>query len=194
MSLTIRKLKLSDDLETIGRLVYYTDPYIYTALFENDIDIAKKVIPYVVKDNSFYNYKNITVCLVDGKIAGYMTVLKKVNYEENRKAFKDAFLSVLGRLSSKYEDIISSYFDLIKIHKGTNEIFSLSVLPEFRRMGIADALLNSLEDRKVYRLACIKDNSPARKLYAKHGFEYDLDYAGYIGVPCVELVRPIKEK
>lgn len=193
MELKVRKLSLDDDLNAIGRLIYHTDPYIYPALFENNIENATKVAPFLVNTDSYYNYKNISICLVDGVIAGYMVVLKNSSAIKNREAFKEAFMKAIGYVPPRFDEVMDGYCDLIVVHEGTNEVLSVAVLPEFRRMGVANALLESLDAKTTYRLACIKANDGARKLYENNGFVYDLDYPGFIGIPCVELVKKSKE-
>lgn len=55
-------------------------------------------------------------------------------------------------------------------------ISNVAVAPEYRRRGIADALINALIDRTKARLSFLtlevrESNSPAIALYSKHGFK-----------------------
>ncbi len=55
-------------------------------------------------------------------------------------------------------------------------ISNVAVSPDYRRMGIADGLINELEriskmlDLSFMTLEVRENNSPARELYKKHGF------------------------
>ena len=57
-------------------------------------------------------------------------------------------------------------------------ISNVAVNPDFRRMGIADALIDELVERgRALELAFItlevrESNEPARRLYSKHGFRH----------------------
>jgi len=62
------------------------------------------------------------------------------------------------------------------------EILNIAVSPEFRRMGIATALIHSIEDAEVF-LEVRESNRVAQKLYENLGFEDVGRRPGYYDAP-----------
>ena len=176
-----------EEIKAVGRLIYHTDPYVYPDFFV-DINTAEKVAKGLLNTNNVYNYKNILVGRINGEIAGFLTILDSYP-SDNHKEMEKAFLSSIGYLPKKFEKVMEGYFDTLSSGWVGTQILSLSVLPEYRRLGVAKKMLNSLPKGKTYSLACVKDNKVARHLYERCGFEYSYEYPGYTGIPCVELVR-----
>ena len=66
--------------------------------------------------------------------------------------------------------------------EGIGWIATLGVLPEYRRMGIAAALLEACESAMnlpTLRLSVRRDNEPALALYKKHGYKLIDVWRGY---------------
>lgn len=66
--------------------------------------------------------------------------------------------------------------------EGVGWIATLGVLPEYRRMGIAAALLEACEqsmDTPALRLSVRRDNEPALLLYKKYGYQMIDVWRGY---------------
>jgi ribosomal protein S18 acetylase RimI-like enzyme len=61
----------------------------------------------------------------------------------------------------------------------------IAVLPEYRRRGIASALINEAEEflkqkgAKIIAALIVKSNTPSRKLFEKHGFSTNEEIAYY---------------
>ena len=177
-----------DDIKAVGRLIYYTDPYVYPALFDNNIELSIKCAEGLLTKDTLFNYKNIKVGKINGQVAGFMVILKefpKNNYEQMKAAVKES----LSYLTEKFEHVMEGYFNTLDYEWEGIQIMSLAVLPEFRRMRVGSKMLNSLQSKSTYSLACVKDNLAARKMYEKCGFKFKFEYPGYTGIMCVELVR-----
>ena len=177
-----------EDIEAIGRLIYLTDPYVYPALFANDINLSIRCAKSLLTRDTLFNYKNIKLGKINGKTAGFMVILKeypKNNYIEMKKAMEES----IGYLTDKFEHSMEGYFNTLDYDWEGIQIMSLAVLPEYRRMRVGTKMLNSLPSKNTYSLACVKDNKSARNMYSKCGFNFKFEYPGYTGIMCVELVR-----
>lgn len=70
----------------------------------------------------------------------------------------------------------------VRRSRGEGWIMTLAVLPEFRRMGIADALLDSCEKAMgmpLVKLSVRKSNVQAQALYFKRGYHLLEEWTGY---------------
>ena len=184
----VRALKLDDDLTIVSRLIYLTDKYIYPDWFR-EYDLALKVLPNVIKRETLYNYKNIVVATVDSKIAGFICFMKefpKNNYEEMLKAYADSNITP----DEGFYRVNKGYFNELDTKYECTYISCCAVLPEYRRMGVASALLNFFSHHNL-QLAAVKANLAAIKTYEKNGFKYMYDYLGYTDVPCIEMEREV---
>ena len=181
-------LNNEEEIEAIGKLIYYTDPYIYPDFFNNDISLAIKCAKELIYRDTVYNHKFIKLGKINGKTAGFMVILD--NFPENNyQEMKLAMLESLGYLTPKFEQCMVGYFNTLNYDWEGLQIMSLAVLPEYRQKRVATKMLNSLSSKNTYSLACVKDNTSARNLYHKCGFNYKYEYPGYTDVMCVELVR-----
>lgn len=177
-----------EELTEIGKLIYYTDPYIYPAFYDNDINLSVKCAKKMLTHDTLFNHKNILVGKINGKVAGFMVILDHFplnNYEQMKRAMFDS----LGRLTPLFDEVMDGYFQTLNYDWEGLQIMSLAVLPEFRHQKVATKMLNWLPRKNTYSLACIKDNLIARELYRKCGFMLKYEYPGYVDVMCVELVR-----
>lgn len=74
------------------------------------------------------------------------------------------------------EGLVAGYVGMMYI-LDEGYISNVAVAPEYRRQGVADALLNALADRaRALRLSFLtlevrQSNAPAVALYKKHGFD-----------------------
>lgn len=187
LSLPLKK----EEIESLGRLFYLVDPYIYPDMFDGDINKCVKCAEGFLTKNTVYNYKNIKVMKLNGKIAGFMCIIKNIN-KDNHNDMIEVVKDSLGYIPEKFNAVLEGYFDLLEDSKEGMEILSLSVLPEFYRRKVASRMLESLPDKNIYHLACVKANYNARKLYEKSGFTLVKEYPGYTEVPCVILKRKLE--
>lgn len=185
----ISPLTLNDNLKQVSELIYLTDKYIYPSWFDNDIEKAKKILPYIIRRKTIYNYQNIRVCKINGEIAGivnFISEFPKNNYSEMLLAYKDAN----EEITDSFLNVNKGYFEeLSKPFFGT-QLVCVATLPKYRRMGVAKKLLLSFDDKKQ-SLAAVKNNYNAIKLYESVGFKYDYDYKGYDGVECIEMRKEL---
>ena len=187
-SLTDVNMDDDKELEDIGRLIYYTDPYVYPAFYDNDIELSKQSAKALLSRNTLFNHSNIKVGRIDGKVAGFMVILESYP-KDNRKEMENAFQEVFGKFTPRFYEVMEGYYDTLDYEWEGIQIMSLAVLPEFRKMRVATKMLNSLPSKNTYSLACVKDNTKARELYRKCGFKFKFEYPGFTGIMCVELVR-----
>ncbi len=186
MDIQICKLTLNDNLEEVSRLIYFTDKYIYPTLFNNDINYAIKILTEFIKNETIYNYKNIIIAKIDGKIVGlinYLNVFPNNNYEEMLKAYKNASHDI----DENFIKVNKDYFEQLKDFKYTH-LVCVSVDENYRRKGIAKMMIDYF-DKTNLTLAAVKSNIGAIKLYEKCGFRYLYDYPGFLNVPCIEMER-----
>ena len=176
-----------EEVTAVGRLIYYTDPFIYPALLDS-VDNSVKAAKSLLISDSIFNQKNIKVGKINGEVAGFMLTVNKFP-RNNHLEMENAIRESLGYLPRDFNQVMEGYFDLLDIERDYIEIVSLAVLPEYRRMKVASKMLYTLSSKETYRLACIRDNTKARDLYKKCGFEFLEEYSGYIDVPCVELIK-----
>lgn len=176
------------EIEAIGRLIYYTDPYIYPDFFNDDINLSIKCAKEMITHKTVYNHKYIKLGKINGEVAGFMVILEKYP-KDNYQEMKQAMIDSLGYLTNKFEDCMVGYFNTLDCDWEGLQIMSLAVLPEFRQKRVATKMLNSLSSKYTYSLACVKDNRSARDLYRKCGFTFKYEYPGYTDIMCVELVR-----
>ena len=187
---TLEDVDMNDEeeIETIGRLIYYTDPYVYPAFFDNDINLSVKCAKALLEHNTLFNHKNIKLGKINGKTAGFMVILNEFP-KDNYAEMKLAMLESLGYLTPKFEHAMEGYFQTLDYDWEGIQIMSLAVLPEYRRQRVGTKMLNSLPSKNTYSLACVKDNDKARDMYRKCGFTFKFEYPGYTDIMCVELVR-----
>jgi ribosomal protein S18 acetylase RimI-like enzyme len=107
----------------------------------------------------------------------------------------EALPEVYGKLGKPATGGLPKIIDSIPPYvKGSWVIESVATVPEFRRRGIVDRLLDEILDlgrKRVYRqaqLAIYMGNTPAQRAYEKHGFRLldewpDLYFEKEIGAP-----------
>ena len=187
-SVVFRKLTLQDDLRQVGRLIYYTDDYVFPYVYDTPEDGAK-VHAEMIRRDTIYNHGNITVGLIDDAIVG-IVVMKEapiiVSRDEMVRAFEDA--GVVH--DERFERVFSEYWSLLEKEPEGFYIANVCVDPKFRHRGVARGLLNFLlEGDKTYNLETVVANVNAFRLYQSLGFIVDYQYPGFTGVPCYRMHR-----
>ena len=103
----------------------------------------------------------------------------KLEHDDNRFGFvakhNDKIVGVITiRMRNE-----SLFWPFITSNKMIGYIMTMSVLPSFRRKGIASALLKTLTRRCIEKfenfrleLHCLQDNTAAIQLYKQHGFKH----------------------
>ena len=190
----VRHLSLGDDLNQVARLIYYTDEYIFPYLFDNDIKKGILVLADMVKNNTIYNYNNVTAGFLHEKIVGIVISQNTpitIDLHEMANCFVRCGVSVGDRFAKVYNE----YYKLLEDEPDGIYIANVCVDKLYRKMGFAKAMLNSLlDDKNTYRLETVKDNVGALHLYQSLGFEIDCEYPGFTEVPCYRMTRKSKIK
>ena len=187
-AVVFRKLTLKDDLRQVGRLIYYTDDYVFPYVYDTPEDGAK-VHAEMIRRDTIYNYANITVALIDDAIVG-IVVMKaspiKICRDEMILAFEAAGIVH----DERFERVFNEYWGLLEKEPDGFYIANVCVDPKFRHRGVARGLLNFLlEDDKTYNLETVVANVNAFRLYQSLGFIVDYQYPGFTGVPCYRMRR-----
>lgn len=169
----VRKARFEDNLNDIASSIYYTDPYIYTSAFSEEIHKAKDLITKIIfTDDSIFSLRNIYVALVDSAIAGVVVI-----NEGNSKWRTNDYINMLenGIEEKNFRAASERYFEPIANQASTDmiEIVCCSVGEAYRGKGIATALMeNVISDykNKDIELDVLADNIPAINVYRKCGF------------------------
>ena len=186
-----RKLSLEDDLKQVGRLIYFTDDYVFPYVYDTP-EIGACVHAEMVKRNTIYNHRNITIALVDGTIAG-IVVMTKAPIAISKKEMISAFDAVGAVRDERFDRVYNEYWRLLQDEPEGLYIANVCVDKKFRRQGVARALLSSLlKDDRTYNLETVVANENAFKLYQSLGFVVEYQYAGFTGVPCYRMHRSAK--
>ena len=126
------------------------------------------VITYIARqENTQYSYRNALIAEIDGKPVGAI-----IGYDG----------ALLHTLRQPTFDIIIQHVDKINITEDETEageyyLDSISVLPEFRKMGIATKLIEAMRDKVFaeghtrFGLIVDFDNPTAERLYTQIGFQ-----------------------
>ena len=143
------------------------------------VDFRKMMTMLVEREDSQYSYRNTLVAVdgdrsAEGCLQGKKVVGISVSYDggrlhELRRAFIEAAKEHIGKNHSDMGD-----------ETGAGELYldSLAVLPEYRRQGIAKALLLATKEKaNQYGLPYVgllvdKDNPDGEALYTSVGFRY----------------------
>lgn len=141
-------------------------------------DFAAMMTALVAMEDSQYSYLNtLTARTEQGEVAGICVSYKGADLHRLRKRFIEEAARQLDRDFSTMPD---------ETENGELYIDSLAVYPQYRKQGIATALLEAtIEKAQQARLPAgllvDKGNPQAEKLYRKVGFQYvnDTEWAGH---------------
>lgn len=122
------------------------------------------------RDDTLYSWRNATIAEYNGVPAGLMVSYDGAGYRRMRDVTFPMIRIYVGDDYSSMDDEACA---------GEYYLDSLSVLPEYRRKGIASALIRQMlqqRDESGIPLATIAvdpDNDNAYRLYLKNGFRHD---------------------
>lgn len=186
-----RKLGPDDDLNQVGRLIYYTDEYVFPYVYDSPEDGARVHAEMIGRD-TIYNRENITVGLVGGAIAG-IVVMKEAPVVVSRDEMVRAFDAAGVVHDERFDRVFDEYWGPLEKEPEGFYIANVCVDPRFRRRGIARGMLEFLlEDGRTYNLETVVANEGAFKLYRSLGFVVECRYPGFTGVPCYRMRRTAK--
>lgn len=122
------------------------------------------------REDTLYSWRNATIALYDGVPAGLMVAYDGARYRQMRDVTFPMIRRYVGDDYRNMDDEACA---------GEFYLDSLAVLPEFRRKGLASALIQEmfrLRDEAGIPLATIAvdpDNDNAYRLYTRSGFRRD---------------------
>lgn len=122
------------------------------------------------REDTLYSWRNATIALYDGVPAGLMVAYDGARYRRMRDVTFPLIRMYVGDDYHNMDDEACA---------GEYYLDSLAVLPEFRRRGIASALIQQMfrqRDEAGIPLATIAvdpDNDTAYRLYLRNGFRRD---------------------
>lgn len=122
------------------------------------------------REDTLYSWRNATIALYDGVPAGMMVAYDGTRYRAMRDVTFPMIRMYVGDDYHNMDDESCA---------GEYYLDSLAVLPEFRRKGIASALIQEMfhqRDEAGIPLATIAvdpENGTAYRLYARNGFRRD---------------------
>ena len=172
--IVVRPANKNDNFLQIALCIYLTDPFIYPAAFGCDQSKATQAIAALMRiEGNLFHYSNILVACADNQICGillYNQFGAKWNEKECNNAVKDHISNM-----DDFAYVTKTYFAAESACPSANriEIVACCVLPDFRKMGIADMLLTQLSSHykgSVFTLDVLADNLAAITLYTKCGF------------------------
>ncbi len=152
-------------------------------------DFASVMLSLVRSGHTQYSYRNALVALTpDGRVAGAC-----VGYRgDDLHSLREAFISAARR---HFQIDYTGMAD--ETRPGEYYIDSLAVYPEYRRQGIATALLRAAADhaRSIGLPAALlvdKGNPNARRLYESVGFAAagDTTWGGH---PMTRMIKPMED-
>jgi len=132
-------------------------------------DFRRMMTMLVEREDSQYSYRNTLVAIDGDKVVGISVSYDGGRLHELRRAFIEAAKDHLGKNHSCMDD---------ETQAGELYLDSLAVLPEYRRQGIARALLLATKERaNKMGLPCVgllvdKSNPAGEALYSSVGFRY----------------------
>lgn len=168
------KVSTNDNMHQIGRLIYYTDPYVYPFWRPGERHFAQFIEPWIYAENFVYHYRNF--CTISERrdryplgIIGGLSADAKLDFDYD----------IFGDERSRF--VINYYIRNIIIERQSMPddnvlITNLCVDPALRGIGIGYELLTRYIDMMIKRgyhgfhLDCLKDNVSALQPYNKVGF------------------------
>ena len=132
-------------------------------------DFRRMMTMLVEREDSQYSYRNTLVAMDGDKVVSISVSYDGGRLHELRRAFIEAAKDHLGKNHSCMDD---------ETQAGELYLDSLAVLPEYRRQGIARALLLATKERaNKMGLPCVgllvdKSNPAGEALYSSVGFRY----------------------
>lgn len=199
-----RRAKLTDNLEQIAELIYYTDPFIYPFWFNNDIEEAKKFLPTLIKkENNLFNINNFYVAINkdNDNIVGILCAIdKSISFDHDYDEFK--------KINDRYKFTIENYVEELEkeIEESDNHkllyISNICITNDLRGKKIGSKLIGYFISQMevvgydTFALDCLLHNLRAKNLYHSMGFKEMKEIVGFDGTDHsnVEVVSFLRKK
>lgn len=184
----IRSMNDGDDIAQIAKLIYLTDPYVYPTWFDN-FEQGVNVISKMINLPTLYNKSNITVAVDNqDRIAGII-VSRQTPFVESISSIQEAFALAGEQFDERSQYIFTEYYQKMGSKSDGYYLANVSVDPNFRRQGVAAALLSHiLKGREFCTLECIVANYATVRLYQRMGFKIAYEYPGVCSIPCYKMI------
>jgi len=138
------------------------------------------------REDTLYSWRNSTIALYDGQPAGLMVAYDGARYRRMRDITFPMIRMYVGDDYNQMDDEASP---------GEFYLDSLAVLPQFRRKGIATALIKEMFRQQnaaripLATIAVDPENDQAYHLYSANGFRHD-GFISVFGTTYHRLVCP----
>lgn len=200
-SIEFRRANAFDNLEEIAELIYYTDPYIYSFWFQNNVEEAKNTLKSLIKEEGFvFNYDNLYIAYdkTTGHIIGVICALdNSINFDYNYEN--------LEKVNHNYSFTINRYIKPVIEEVKHNDFLYISnvcIKDVYRGKKIGSHLLGyfiSQMEKKGFNefaLDCLLHNLRAKNLYHSFGFKEMKEIVGFDGTDTskVEIVSFLRKK
>lgn len=167
------------DLDDVSKLIYDTEPALFSLLFGKKRNKALERIKKIVKaGNNSFGYEYIYLAIENNQIVGLTIIYKKEDSDKNIESnvFSESldFLSLIKLIF--FEKILISRVLTKNLDEHELYISNVCVDKKHRGKGIGTFLLNNIhkeaekQNCKRIILDVSKDNSIAITLYKKSGF------------------------
>lgn len=198
--ITVRPATEKDNFLRIALCIYSTDPFIYPAAFGYKQDKATQAIAALMQiDDNLFHYSNILVACSDNQICGVL-LYNKSGAKWDDKACNTAVKDYIPDLDH-FIYVSKTYFAAESVCPlpAHIEIVACSVLPEFRKVGVASMMLSWLFNQNkgnVFTLDVLADNPAAIALYTKCGFTINARTKGFsintsARPDCYRMIREV---
>lgn len=171
----IRKLKKTDDFESVAAIVYQTDDFIFPYLFGKNEKAIKRIAKLVALEKNPFSYLRSYIDVTEQNvIRGILTEEQANNHNKANQDYMNAF-SIPFLIGLFFKQAL--FFPIFQ-HKFTTGTYiqTLTVDAKHRGKGIGSALLkNAIKRAQVNNngplfLDVAIKNKVALTLYQKHGF------------------------
>ncbi len=192
----LRPLRGEDDIATIARLLYLTDPYIYPAISADPADPfwTRLVSLCLAEEGNLFSASHFCVATVHEKICALSCVIpcgRRLTFSERLPLTAEERV----RLSPANDGYFLPLLEESEGMEGYN-LVNLCVDPACRGAGVGRALMElfirEYGDARLH-LDVVADNTAAVALYKSCGFEITREYGGFSGadtpILCYHMER-----
>ncbi len=186
----VRAMGAEDDREQVAKLICFSDEQIHSSWFDC-IEDGVNVISHMIDLPTLYNRNNITVAVADGTVVGVLVGTHIPIFEEEKylvRAFELSGVKCDNRTHEMYE----KYFSKLAEKEECCYISKIAVSNDFRKRGIAAALINKItKDNDYCCIECDKRNVGAWRVFQRMGFEIIDEHSSAFGVPYYKLIKRV---
>ncbi len=185
----IVKIENNSLLRFAGKMIFQTDPYIYPALFLNEINTISVLMYLKGISGDLFSVDNIYLATEAGRNLGLICAYNKrffSSYDNWCEAFSKAKISIPSTFTKAYYE----YIDTLQKEKQRGlYISNVCVTPELRGQSVGyKMLLRFLENQNAEEVSLdvLKENQNAINLYKRLGFIVEDEFDGF----SLDSVKP----